>query len=153
MAGEITQTRLLQDARQDALYRSSHKGTQSENIADAKTLSVAATIFEDETAKVIRHGTVMVNDAFTTFDNAYRKMLAREIEVEGRVKAHTAILKDKANQIADAIGKINKLSGPDFEDKLQRLERFAKAVDTLDRLNKTGKLAECAKALSGLNGS
>jgi hypothetical protein len=108
-------------------------------------------VFEDSTTKTMRQGTKMAEDAFSVFDAAYRKMIAREIEVEKRTAIHTAKLKDKAGQIFDALSKIEKLTGPDFEIKLLRLERFANAVDTLDKLNKTGKLAEVSRSIAGLN--
>jgi hypothetical protein len=114
-------------------------------------MPVMVNVFEDESAKTFRHGTKMAEDAFTTFDTAYKKMVLREIEVEQRTTTHTAKLKDKAGQIFDALAKIEKLTGHDFEAKLQRLERFATAVDTLDRLNKTGKLADVARAINGLS--
>ena len=118
---------------------------------DAAVLPTLVNVFEDETAKTMRHGTKMAEDAFTVFDSAYKKMLAREIEVEKQTSLHVAKLKDKAGQIFDALAKIEKLTGPDFESKLQRLERFANAVDTLDRLNKAGKLADVARAIGGLS--
>ena len=153
MAGEIKQTTSIKEnSIRFATDSSVWNNRSKESIQhDAAMMPVLVNVFEDETAKTLRHGTKMVEDAFTTFDNAYKKMLAREIEVEKRTATHTTKLKDKAGQIFDALSKIDKLTGHDFEAKLLRLERFANAVDTLDRLNKTGKLADVARAISGLS--
>lgn len=152
MAGETTRTRQLEDARVDAQERSEMKITDPcILLADAAILGSCTTVLEDSTKTALRNGTKMANEAFETFDGAYRKMLAREVDVEARAKKHVSALKDKANQVAEALGRINKLAGPDFEDKLVRLERFANAVETLDRLNRGGKLVDVANAIRGLS--
>jgi hypothetical protein len=153
MAGDIKQTTAIKE-NQDR-YGEGGPGwkhrTNEVIERDAIAFPGLVNVFEDETTKTVRHGTKMVEDAFAVFDFAYKKMLAREIEVEKRTTTHVAKLKDKAGQIFDALAKIEKLTGPDFESKLQRLERFANAVETLDRLNKNGKLADVARAIGGLS--
>ena len=146
MAGDIKQTTAIKEIRNKW-----EKQEQKVIANDASTIAGVVTVFEDSTTKTMRQGTKMAEDAFSVFDAAYRKMIAREIEVEKRTAIHTAKLKDKAGQIFDALSKIEKLTGPDFEIKLLRLERFANAVDTLDKLNKTGKLAEVSRSIAGLN--
>jgi hypothetical protein len=146
MAGDIKQTTAIKEIRNKW-----EKQEQKVIVNDASTIAGVVTVFEDSTTKTMRQGTKMAEDAFSVFDAAYRKMISREIEVEKRTAIHTSKLKDKAGQIFDALSKIEKLTGPDFEIKLLRLERFANAVDTLDKLNKTGKLAEVSRSIAGLN--
>lgn len=152
MAGDKKQSTAIKETRAQ-IQGASDWGTRPshESLKDAKVLPHAVTVFEDESTKVMRQGTQMANDAFELFDAAYRKMVTRESEVDARVKTHVAILKDKANQVAEALGRINKLAGVDFEEKLSRLERFANAVETLDRLNRGGKLVDIANAIKGLS--
>jgi len=105
---------------------------------------------EAETLKTIRKATLQVMDEFEKFDVVYCNMITREADVSERVKAHASFLKDKCGQIVDALARIEKLAGHDFELKLQRLERFSVAVETLSKLNQSGKLGGLAKALSEL---
>jgi len=154
MAGHKKQSTAMKENR--ALILGNKEGSwadrpDSDVLKDAKVLPHVVTNCEDVTTKVMRQGTEMANEAFLVFDAAYRKMVTREYEVEERIRKHVSILKDKANQVAEAVGRINKLAGVDFEDKLARLERFAAAVETLDRLNRAGKLAEVANAIKGLS--
>jgi hypothetical protein len=152
MAGEMRQSTSIKQTNEMYGESGSAWCARSEKtiMSDAVSIPAMVTTYEDSTVKTLRHGTQMVEGAFSTFDAAFKKMMLREIEVEAAVKAHTSKMKDKMGQLAEAIGKIEKLTGTDFETKLQRLERFANAVDTLDRLNKTGKLAEVAAALGKL---
>ena len=153
MVERTKQTNQIKTARGDVTFRIDYKAPESEILKDAKVLGAMTTVFEDETTRVLRQGTEMAKDAFEVFDTAYRKMLSREVEVEGRVKAHVSSLKDKANQVAEAMGRINKLAGPDLEIRLAQLERFANAVETLDTLNRNGKLQDVANAIRGLGSS
>lgn len=150
MVERTKQTHQIEIGRRDIAFRIANTPSDKDILKDAKILTSMTTIFEDETAKVLRQATIMSEQTFESFDKAYKKMLQREVEVEARVKTHTAVLKDKANQIAEALGRINKLAGPDIEEKLARLERFANAVETLDRLNRAGKLSDVANAIKGL---
>jgi len=154
MAGEIKQTTAIRENRErfgsGSTFFDSARRSEETVVHDAIALPSLVTVFEDSTAQHLRRGTKMTEDAFTTFDNAFKRMMAREVEVEQLVKTHTAKMKDKMGQLADAVAKIEKLTGSDFDLKLQRLERFANAVETLDRLNRTGKLAEVSASLGKL---
>lgn len=136
---------------EDVKFRIEHRNSNEELVKDAAMLPLGVTTFEKSINHTVRTGTELAKDAFDVFDKAYRQMMQREVEVEAKVKTHTAIIKDKANQVAEALARINKLAGPDFEEKLLKLERFAAAMDTLDRLNRTGKLAEVSVSLRGLS--
>lgn len=105
---------------------------------------------ESDTLKTLRKATLQVMDEFEKFDVAYCNMITREAEVSEKVKTHASFLKDKCGQVVDALARIEKLSGHDFELKLQRLERFSVAVETLSKLNQSGKLGGLTKALSEL---
>jgi len=152
MAGDMRQTTAIKQnvERFSAENGYFHGRDKDESLKDAAMVPVMVTMFEDSTAKTLRQGTTMVEDAYKVFDIAYKRMIDREIEVEGMVKIHVSKMKDKMGQIADAVAKIEKLTGPGFDTKLERLERFAAAVETLDRLNRTGKLSEVAMSLSKL---
>ena len=65
-------------------------------------------------------------------------------------KKHVQSLKNQAVQVADALARINKLIGVDFDLQVHRLERFADAVDRLDKLNRNGKLGAVSAAIAGL---
>jgi len=157
MAGEMKRTTLLNKNAEllgeTSSFWDKNKRSESTILNEAKIQSELVTIYEDETIKTLKKGKIMVEDAFSSFDASYKRMIQREIDVEAHTKVHLSKLKDRMNQIAEALGKIEKLTGPDFETKLQRLERFANAVETLDRLNKTGKLAEVSASLGKLSNS
>ena len=122
---------------------------RSELMRNAKMAeSGQPTVMEEETLKTLRNGAQKVDEAYAVFDAAFCKMAKREAEVEAATKKHVAILKDKANQVAEALARIEKMTGPDFEVKLQRLERLAAAVDALDGLNSRGKLAGIMSAIT-----
>ena len=64
-------------------------------------------------------------------------------------KATTAIsrAKDQANQVSDAMNRITKMLGPDFEKRLAQLVTLTDCLERLAALDKAGKLDPLLKAL------
>lgn len=53
-----------------------------------------------------------------------------------------------AAQMSDAMLRITKLLGPDFEARIVQLERLADAMERLSTLQEKGQLSDVIKALS-----
>lgn len=122
------------------------------NLPNEQLLSFAKTVggpmaMEDSTKGYLKQGTQICQESFDVFQSAYKSMAKQQMETEVMARKHISFLKDKSNQVAEAIARIDKMAGHDFEEKLKRLERFADAMEKLDRLNQAGKLDAIAKAL------
>lgn len=103
-----------------------------------------------------KHATDTYNAATAELESAANRMYGAlqtliECEKDTTEKAKQAIgrAKDSAAQIGDALARVNKLIGPDFEARLAQLERTATALDNLAELDKAGKLAGVIAALKG----
>ena len=106
------------------------------------------TQFEDAVNVTLKGGVAQANAAFKVFDEAFSRMVKREAEVELATKKHVGVLKERANAVAEALARIDKMAGADFEEKLNRLKRFASAVKVLNDLDNAGRLEAIAAALS-----
>lgn len=80
-------------------------------------------------------------------DDALNKLLESEKATSEKAKAAISRAKDSAAQIGDALNRVNRLLGSDFEAKLIQLERTATALSQLADLDKSGLLAGVISAL------
>lgn len=123
------------------------------DLLNQAAVAAAPTVFEDEVKKTLASAIQSVDDKYRVFNDSFNRMARREIEVVEATKKHVGVIKERANAVAEALARIDKLAGFDFDEKLKRLERFAAAVDTLSQLNKTGRLADLAKAVAAMSGA
>lgn len=80
-------------------------------------------------------------------NKALTSLLDTEKATSERVKAAVSRAKNGANQLGDALARVNKVLGSDFERKIDQLERVATALATLAELDKAGKLSGVLAAL------
>jgi len=92
--------------------------------------------------------------AFGDFEKARATLMGasdamhQQMEVQSkRTKESVSRAKDAAAQMTDAMNKITKLVGPDFEKRLEQLERLTNCMERLRDLNETGKLTGVLDAL------
>jgi hypothetical protein len=125
---------------------------QNHNLPDTQLydyakMVAAPTVLEDSVKKTLKQGTEICRESFEVFNKAYRDMAEQQLATADMAKKHSSFLKDRANQIAESLQKIQKIVGGDFETRLQQLERFTDAVERLDALQKSGRLEAISKAL------
>lgn len=80
-------------------------------------------------------------------DDALNALLESEKATSEKAKAAISRAKDSAAQIGDALVRVNRLLGSDFEAKLAQLERTAAALSQLADLDKSGRLAGVIAAM------
>jgi hypothetical protein len=64
-----------------------------------------------------------------------------------KAKESVSRAKDQAAQMVDAMNKITKVLGPDFEKRLAQLEHLTSCMERLSKLNEDGKLSSVLDAL------
>ena len=89
-----------------------------------------------------------LESATKRMDDALNALLASEKATSEKAKSAISRAKDSAAQIGDALARVNRLLGSDFEVKLAQLERTAQALSQLSDLDKTGKLSSVIAALN-----
>lgn len=92
--------------------------------------------------------------AIDDFERAQRTVMAAADALHAdmdrlskRAKDSVGRAKDQAAQMTDAMNKMTKLLGPDFEKRLGQLEQLTSCMERLAELNKSGKLAEVLDAI------
>lgn len=95
-----------------------------------------------------------IESARTQFNNATGSLLEASDRMScafedtaKRAKAGVSRAKDQAAQMADALNKITKLVGPDFEKRLDQLVTLTDCLERLAALEKAGKLGPLMQAL------
>lgn len=109
---------------------------------------------EDRADRSERHLAHDTRDAAKELDAARRRieealhsMMAAEAKAKAASKESVARAKDAANQLGDALNRVTRMLGPDFESRLAQLERLSGALVTLAELEKTGNLRGILAAL------
>ena len=110
-------------------------------------VGAAPSLTELEVKENLTRGAKICSDTVAFFDEVYCRMAKRELEMVDSTKKHVSVLKERANAVSEALARIDKMMGSDFEVRLQRLERFAAAVETLDALSRSGKVEAIVMAL------
>ncbi len=83
----------------------------------------------------------------TIFDAA-DKLHANSDELAKRAKVAVSRAKDITAQMSDAMLRITKMLGADFEARIVQLERLADSMERLSTLQEKGQLSDVIKALS-----
>jgi hypothetical protein len=100
-----------------------------------------------------------LDEATEAFETATKTILqssdamhAQMDSLSKRAKDSIGRAKDMSAQMTDAMNKVTKLVGPDFEKRLDQLEQLTKCLERLSALNDAGKLAPMLAALHPSNG-
>jgi len=80
-------------------------------------------------------------------EQALNKLLASEKETSEKAKDVVSRAKGSAAQLGDALARVNRLLGVDFESRLTQVERLADALTKLAELERGGRLQGVMKAL------
>ncbi len=95
-----------------------------------------------------------LEQAVAAFDGASKNILqasdalhAQMDVLSKRAKDSIGRAKDMAAQMTDAMNKVTKLVGPDFERRLEQLEELTACLERLSALNDAGKLGPMLAAL------
>lgn len=95
-----------------------------------------------------------LNDALDDFEAAKKTVLRASDELQIQMESHSrqakdsvSRAKDAAAQMADAMNKITKVLGPDFEKRLEQLDHLTGCMERLSKLNESGKLTGVLAAL------
>lgn len=77
------------------------------------------------------------------------KELNEQLEGQSKkAKESVSRAKDAAAQMTDAMNKITKVLGPDFEKRISQLQLLTECLERLQKLNEGGKLAGMISAIS-----
>lgn len=87
------------------------------------------------------------NDATGSLLAASDRMQCAFEDTAKRAKAGVSKAKDQAAQVADALNRITKLVGPDFEKRLDQLVTLTDCLERLAALDKAGRLGPLMQAL------
>ena len=101
------------------------------------------------TAETYNAAAAELEAATVRMDSALAALMDSEKATTEKAKQAIGRAKDSAAQIGDALTRVNKLLGTDFESRLAQLERTAAALEKLAELDKAGKLAGVIAALKG----
>lgn len=110
---------------------------------------------DDISARHVRKEKTRLIDALNDFETAHGailavsdKLIAASDDLSKRTKVSVARAKDQAQQMADAMLKITKTLGADFEARLLQMERLADALERLNELEQKGVLSGVIEAIS-----
>ena len=120
----------------------------------AKLVELVADEPEAVERRKMNAATPGIEEARQKFNAATDAMMAASDRMnrafaDTKEKATTAIsrAKDQANQVSDAMNRITKMLGPDFEKRLAQLVTLTDCLERLAALDKAGKLDPLLKAL------
>ena len=120
-------------------------------LADAKNVGNTKTVLERSTAKTLTKGTVDAEEAYKKFDHSYNELIKLQAELEKHVRKNVSGFKQKADEVAHSLNRINKIAGDGFEQKIVYLERFVQAVSAIDELNHSGRLDKVISIFNAIN--
>lgn len=103
-----------------------------------------ATKCSSEVKSNVAKATQMMNESIISYSKSFDEMVMKEIEIVNKTKVLTQKSKDYANQIGEALARIDKVLVKDFEVKLLLLERFVIASKEMAELEKSGTLQKIA---------
>ncbi len=112
------------------------------DISRRKTVSYKHSAAEYDAA------TNELNDATNRIEAAIDRLVQAEKNTSEKAKSAVGRAKDTAAQLGDALNRVNRLLGQDFETRLAQVERMAEALSKLAELERTGRLQGVMKALS-----
>lgn len=107
------------------------------------------------TSRGLKKAEKTVFEAIAEFDKASKCLFSaserlndQSDKASRRAKELVSKAKDQANQLADALNRVNKILGPEFDVRLQQMERMTKALESLAELHRSGLLPDMLKAIS-----
>ena len=103
--------------------------------------------------KNLEEATEAFETATKTILQSSDAMHAQMDSLSKRAKDSIGRAKDMSAQMTDAMNKVTKLVGPDFEKRLDQLEQLTKCLERLSLLNESGKLAPMLAALNATTSS
>ena len=104
---------------------------------------------QQHASKTYNGAAAEIEAATARLDCALAGLMDKEKATTQNAKQAIGRAKDSAAQIGDALARVNKLLGTDFEIRLAQLERTAAALEKLAEMDKEGKLAGVIAALKG----
>lgn len=142
----------LRNALREKQIRTAAKegaGFTEEAVRDMVVFNLDRRIYVaiQHTAETYNSAAGELDAATKRMDEALNALLESEKATSEKAKAAISRAKDSAGQIGDALARVNRLLGSDFEAKLAQLERTAQALSQLAELDKSGRLAGVISAL------
>lgn len=86
--------------------------------------------------------------AVQRMEQALEKLADQQRTTSEKTKEAVGRAKSSATQLGDALNRVNRLLGVNFEDRLLQMERLTSALTKLAELDRAGKLQNIIKALS-----
>ncbi|MGV0960147.1 MAG: hypothetical protein ACOYB1_09950 [Limnohabitans sp.] len=125
-------------------------GFTNEAVRDMAVFNLDRRIYmaNQHASETYNAAAIELEAATKRIDEALNALLESEKKTSEKAKAAISRAKDSAAQIGDALTRVNRLLGSDFETKLAQLERTAQALSQLADLDKTGKLSSVIAALN-----
>lgn len=119
-------------------------------------LMVGPVATPQRTRKAMTHAAAEYNDSAKQMEDATERMrqainglVEAENDASKRAKTAIANAKDVTAQLGDALARVNRILGTDFEQRLAQLERMTDALARLTELERDGTLAPVIAALGG----
>jgi hypothetical protein len=125
------------------------RGIPTKNIVDmlAKDPGAVERRGLNKTTHDVEAARTQFNEATGSLLEASDRMNCAFADTAKLAKNGVSKAKDQAAQMADALNKITKLVGPDFEKRLDQLVVLTDCLERLSVLEKTGKLGAVMQAL------
>lgn len=98
-------------------------------------------------AKNLQSATEIFDSSSRNLLEASDKLHVQMDSLSKRVKESVSRAKDQTAQMTDAMNKITKLIGPDFEKRLSQLQQLTDCMERLSALSDAGKLSPVLEAL------
>lgn len=142
--------RSVLEEKQGASEEATGSGWRQSTVTDMAlaNLPTRLRVGYKNTASEYENGADELLKAANRMESALENLLATERMTSEKAKAAVSRAKDSAAQLGDALAKVERLLGRDFESRLSQLERLAGALSNLADLNRSGQLTDILKALS-----
>lgn len=117
---------------------------EKEAGAVVNAMAINETVCSVEIKSNLSRASETIRKAVVEYSKVYDEMVKTEVEIVNKTKVLTQKSKDYANQLGEALARIDKVMVKDFEAKLLLLERFVVASQELAELEKSGALQKIA---------
>lgn len=128
---------------------SNHEGYKAENVENMMRQDAGNIIGRhmNTAAKNLELATAAFDSSSENLFKASDKLHAQMDLLSKRAKEAVSRAKDQTAQMTDAMNKITKLIGPDFEKRLSQLQQLTECMERLSALSDAGKLSPVLEAL------
>jgi transcription initiation factor TFIID subunit TAF12 len=103
----------------------------------------------ESSSEILKGTTEKLYSQAQEYKVAFKEMTSMQYELVNNAKVLTQKSKDYANQVGEALARIDKVLVKDFESKLLLLERFVKASQEIAELEKNGMLQKITQSFKG----